>query len=92
MSETERPTTVEGLAARQLRRRVERVAADLERLAEEVRRATSGIDRIGNPGRRQYAQVASDVQHAVMNAMPNLGLDALTHDAADADIARAKGE
>lgn len=83
------PESVEAMSARQLARRADRIAADLRRLAERVEQEASRIDRVGKPGIPNYATVAANIQHAVVGALPNLQLNALTTDAQDADAARA---
>jgi hypothetical protein len=83
------PASVEAMCAQQLAHRAATVAADLRKLAERVEQAAGRIDRVGAPGIRSYAAVAADIQHAVMNELPNLRLDGLTTAAQDADAARA---
>jgi hypothetical protein len=82
---------VEDYAAEQLSRQVEAVAVELERLAGRVRDMAAGIDRVGELDGTHYAYVAGRVQHAVISALPCLGLNDLTRTAAEADDARAKG-
>jgi hypothetical protein len=91
-TETKRPETVEGFHAEQLRRDIERIVARLEQLAVEVQLATRGIDKMGKPGWGNYARVASNVHHTLAWGFANLNADSVITDAADADIARAKGE
>lgn len=83
-----RPETVEEFHADQLRKRVERVATDLRRLADDVEREVRGTV---NP-RSSYAWVAHNVTNEIMGALMNMQLGALSLDASEADKARAKGE
>jgi len=83
------PESEEEMCAQHLATRADRVAADLRRLAERVQQEASRIGRVGRPGIPNYATVASDIQHAVLSALPNLHLEALTTTAQDADAARA---
>lgn len=92
MSDTTEPTTAEEYAAQQMRRRIDSIAADLSALADTVRRQGSDTLLVGGRGRNSYGEIAARVQREVMNALPNLGLDALTNAAATADLIRAKGE
>jgi hypothetical protein len=80
--------TFEEVAADQLRGRIEKVAARLRDLADEVERESRTFDRIGQRGRPSYAMVARNVQHAVLWGLANLSLDGLTDAAYDADQAR----
>jgi hypothetical protein len=57
-------------------------------LADEVERESKTFDRVGQPGRPSYADVARNVQHAVLWGLANLSLDGLTDAAQDADQAR----
>lgn len=86
------PTTAEEYAAQRMRQRMASIAADLEALADTVRREGPETRLVGGPGRETYGGIAARVQREVMNALPNLGLDALATIAAQADIARARGE
>ncbi|MFY1595530.1 hypothetical protein [Micromonospora sp. WMMD737] len=92
MTDTGQPRTAEEYAAQRMRQRIESIARDLIDLADTVRRQGPETMLVGGPGRESYGDIASRVQREVMNALPNLGLDALTGIAANADIARAKGE
>lgn len=88
-----RPTTVEGYAAQSLHRRVLSIADRLDDLAATVRRAADGIALTGtSPGHTQYAQVTQRVVHEVITTLANLQLGSLSTTAAEADIARTKGE
>ena len=82
------PESAEAMCAQYLTDRAGRVADDLRRLAERVEQMASRVARVGSPGIRSYAVVASDIQHAVMNELPNLRLDGLTTLAQDADAER----
>lgn len=84
--------TVEAYASMNLRRRIEQIAAELRKLADDVSVAGGYLDRVGEPGVSSYAYVAADVQNSVVGRLPNLSLDNLTMLAAEADVARARGE
>jgi hypothetical protein len=90
VTDVKRPETVEEFAAQQLKRRIVTIAHRLRQLAEVVEREATTVERVGSPGVSAYAYAASHVQHAITNAIPNLNLDALTTDAADADMARTR--
>lgn len=87
-SQPKRPETVEEFHADQLRRRIEKVAARLRDLAEDVERE---VRNTVNP-RSSYAWAAHNVTNEIMGALMNMQLGALALDAAEADKARAKGE
>lgn len=83
-----RPETAEEIHADQLRKRVLKVAANLRHLADDVEREARGTDK----PQSSYAWVANNVTNEIMGALMNMQLGALSVDAAEADIARAKGE
>lgn len=68
------------------------IASRLRGMAEEIDRHANDIKLIGTPGHPMYGSIASRVQHALLWGLANLSADALTTDASEADIARAKGE
>jgi acyl-CoA reductase-like NAD-dependent aldehyde dehydrogenase len=76
--------------ARSIRKRAE----SLRKLADEIDRAADAVARVGTPEYRgapfanNLAWIAHEVQHAVLNAIPNLNLDALTTAAYDIDSTR----
>ncbi|MDG4792065.1 hypothetical protein O7626_40325 [Micromonospora sp. WMMD1102] len=82
------PSTVEGYAAETLRRHIERAADELEQLAVSLR------SRAGSVGVESgsYSSTAASVQRSVTSAVAALCLDTLTPIAAEADVARARGE
>jgi len=84
--------SLEQLHARQLREAAQSAAGQLRRLADEVEREAGKVERVGQPGIATYGAVAEAVLHAVLWGVPNLRVDHLASHAADADIARAKGE
>lgn len=86
------PTTVEAYNARNLRNAVDRVADRLERLARDVRRYGDDVERVGQPGRATYGQIPGNITHEIMTALMNLNLGSLSTHAAEADVARTKGE
>ena len=86
------PDSAEKFCAQQLTRRAARMAADLRRLAERVEQEASQADRVPSPGLASYASIAANIQHQIMNALPNLQLNALTTLAQDADAARMQPE
>ncbi|MEV0214343.1 hypothetical protein [Micromonospora sp. NPDC050695] len=90
--ESSRLTTVEAYAADELRRHVLRVADRLAELAVTVRRSALDLDRADDAARVRYAGVAHRVQHEVITAVMNLHMGSLITAAAEADVARAKGE
>lgn len=90
MSDITRPETVEEFSAQFLREAIEKTAERLRKLAEDVEGAAAGIDRVGQPGRPNYATVATDVHRALAWGIANLHTDQIIRHAADADIARAE--
>jgi hypothetical protein len=82
--------TVEAWTAEILEGHIKRAALALRQTADALEREAGRLDRVGSPGLRTYAVVASNVQHAVANALSNLQLDALTIDASEADAARVR--
>jgi hypothetical protein len=86
------PPTVEAMCADMLRSRVDTVIARLADLAATVERRRDEIALTGGPGRQHYANVAADIVHDVNTTLMNLNLGGLVTAAADADVARTKGE
>lgn len=84
--------TLEQYVAAQLQRKIGDVAQDLHGLAEEVERMAADVDRIGGPGMDRYAYIAGRLVSRLHNALPNLALGQVIDHAAQADVARAKGE
>jgi hypothetical protein len=87
-----RTRTVEQFEVQSLHRYFARAATMLRELAEEIERTERGLDRIGQPGYNSYSQIAADVQHAVATWHMNAHLEQIPLAAADADMARVKGE
>jgi len=74
------------------RRYLARTANNLRALAEEMELVSTNLNRVGQPGRPTYSEVAGDALHAFASWHMNAHLEQITMAAADADIARAKGE
>lgn len=91
-TEAKRPETNEEWNAKFLREGIQRVAANLRDLADEVERATYAVDHVGKPGRPNYGAAALEVHHALAWGFANLNADQIIRYATDADVARAKGE
>ncbi|WBB94141.1 hypothetical protein [Verrucosispora sp. WMMC514] len=89
---TEISTAVEAMLADQLRRRVDTVIARLGDLTARVEHRRDDIALTGGPGRPLYANVAADIIHEINTTLMNLNLGGLVTAAADADVARTKGE
>lgn len=84
--------TLEQYTAAQLRRKIGDVARDLRGLATEVDRIAADVDRVGGPGMERYANLATRLVSRLHNTLPNLALSQVIDHAAQADVARAKGE
>jgi hypothetical protein len=74
----------EAMAASHFKNRIERVVANLRRMADAVEREGQRV----TDGPSAYANVASSIQHTVLWGLANLHLDALTNAAANADEGR----
>ena len=70
---------------------IDKVAAELREMAEEVLRQKSGLKRTGSQGRPNYGATALEVQRGVLQKLGQLRLDLVVMYATEADIARAKG-
>jgi hypothetical protein len=92
MSEqTKRPETVEEMAAQHLARKIRAMADDLRRTAAQLDNIAVDAERPGGlPNPYQFA--AGRVTSEISNMLPNLGLSGLISYAADADVARVRGE
>lgn len=87
------PTTVEGFNARNAKRTALLIAQDLRVFADYVMRRASEFDSVGATRADQtYSSIASDIQQRLFNELSNAGFGRLIETAAQADIARAKGE
>lgn len=83
---------IEKYQIERLRENAERIATDLERLAERVRDEARDFERVsGHTPQRRYGNVVSSIQHAVLWGLANLNIDRLATIAADADVAAAGG-
>lgn len=94
MSDDSRVTVEQFVVKQRLRPGLGRIAADLRRLADEIEGMQGDLGRVGvgPSGRPTYGHVVARVQSRLHNTVAVLGLDGLTGDAAEADVARAKGE
>jgi hypothetical protein len=92
MPPEKRPETAEEFNARWLAQAIEKRASRLRDLADRLDRCAEDVSRIGNPGYATYAADAAEVQNEVAWGVANLHLEQLTTTAADADVARIKGE
>lgn len=84
--------TVESHTAQQLGNRIQEIAADLRRLASEVADCAPDVHRVGDTDGGSYAAVAARAAGKVLVTVPNLMLSELVKLAAEADVARARGE
>lgn len=89
---TPEATTVERMTTAMIQRRLTDITRRLRDMADEVERAQSRLNRVPAPGVPTYATVVSNVQHSVLWGLANLSIDGLTTLAAEADVAREKGE
>ena len=78
---TDRPY-VHGFVTNEFGRVRDNIVRDLRALADRVERATGPAANQANPG---FGDTASHIISDVMSALPNLGLQALVHAAAQAD-------
>ena len=75
---------------------VRKRADQLRALADDLDRSADAVARVGTPEYRgakfanNLAWIASQVQRAVLQAIPNLNLDGLTTTAHDIDSARSE--
>jgi hypothetical protein len=89
------PTPVNSFAwhRRIVARRLDRIVGDVRELADTLERIGGDLDQIvqsptGDVEVFTYDRVAARAVAAIMNALPNLGLDALVRVATEADVAR----
>lgn len=89
------PTSLDSFAwhRRIVARRLDRIVGDVRELADALERLGGDLDQIvqsptGDVEVYTYGRVAGMMTSAIMNALPNLGLDALVRDASEADVAR----
>jgi hypothetical protein len=71
---------------------IDQLAMQLRSIADEVERTKSALDRVGKPSRPTYGSVVGDVQREILSRIGQLRFDLLIETAAEADVARAKGE
>lgn len=75
-----------------MKRRLADMSVRLRDLADTMDQHAHRLDRVGSPGIPTYAGVVGNVMHALLWGVANLNADGLVGPAADADIARTKGE
>jgi hypothetical protein len=89
------PTSLDSFAwhRRIVARRLDRIVGDVRELADALERLGGDLDLIvqsptGDVEVFTYDRIAARAVAAIMNALPNLGLDALVTVATEADVAR----
>lgn len=86
----ETAATLHDYQAKNMARYVERIARDLDELAEVVRRNGADLQRVPTPaGPDTYTQIATTIQHALFNTLANAPFGPMFEMAADADAALA---
>jgi len=83
------PPTVEEIARRTVRRRIQNAAQKLKNMAEEVERELRRLPTDDADRRTTHAQAVVNVQHTILWGLANLNLSELVNDAYEADTARA---
>lgn len=88
------PTTVEGIAARNAKRRALTIARDLRDLADRIERDAEEFhpDKARPSVTAPYGTLAGDMQQRLYNALANAGFGQLIQFAGEADLARGRGE
>jgi hypothetical protein len=72
------------------KRRLEKTAADLRRLAETVERTALDLDRVGTFGYETHTRVVGSVLHEVTTFLANMHLETAFDYASEADVALAE--
>lgn len=72
-----------------LQENAERLAKDLERLAQHVRDEARDFQKVSQS--RRYGNVVASIQHAVLWGVANLSIDRLVTIAMEADVAAVGG-